>query len=174
MIDPLHQAVLDALPGSMKDLAARTGVVGQPLWDVVSTLRKAGVIGRRGPIKAREFFKIERVDVSFDDPGVSPGVAAARTEREQRRARKRPVVLFWIDGWPTQDPNRRMVWKVYHEGKKAAEADFEHLRVALAHEANWELSSLSMVEVRRLRAKGFDLREQLERRRMLEEMAEQR
>lgn len=172
-MNPLHQAILDALPGTMKELAARTGVVGQPLWDAVATLRKAGVIGRRGPLKQREFFKIEQVEVAFDGPGVSPGAAAASTEKAQRRARKRPVVLFWIQDWPTQDPNRRMVWKVYHEGKKAAEADYEHLRVVLAHEANWELGSLSMNEVRKLRAKGFDLKEQLERKRALQEAADQ-
>lgn len=173
-MNPLHQAILDALPGSMKDLAARTGVAGQPLWDAVHTLRKAGVIGRRGPIKHREFFKLERVVLAADGPGISPGLAAADAEKEQRKARKRPVVLFWIQDWPSQDPNRRMVWKVYHEGKKAAEADYEHLRVALAHEANWELASLSMHEVRKLRAKGYALKEELERKRALQEAAEPR
>lgn len=168
-MNALHQAVLDALPGTMKDLSARTGVVGQPLWDAVKTLRTAGVIGRRGPAKQREFFKLERVILVPE--GVSPGVAAAATEKEQRRQRKRPVVLFWIDGWPSQDPNRRMVWKVYHEGKRVAEKDFEHLRVALAHEANWEMASLSMHEVRKLRAKGYDLREVKERERELKRAA---
>lgn len=171
--NPLHEAVLAALPGSMKDIGARVGVQGQVLWDVVHTLRKAGVIGRRGPIKAREFFKLERIVLPVSGPDISPGLAAADAEKEQRKARKRPVVLFWIDGWPTQDPNRRMVWKVYHEGKAAAERDLQHLVQTLGHEAGWEMANLSMHEVRRMRARGFDLKEQLERRRTLQEMAEQ-
>lgn len=168
-MNPLHDAILAALPGTMKELAERTGVIGQPLWDAVQTLRKAGIIIRRGPAKHRVFQKPDDKPAQAPSPDVSPGVAAAEAAKQEKKSRKRPVILFWVPDWPSQDPNRRMVWTIVWKSKKFAEAEFRRISTLLANEANWELASMTPAEARKLRIKGYDLREVQEREREMRE-----
>lgn len=172
-MNELHDVILARLPATMKELEAATGVLGQPLWDAVHTLRRAGIIRRIGPHGARVFEKVPPPAQHQAEPGapqaqpdVSPGVAAAREKKE----RKRPVILFWIPGWPSQDPNRRMVWQIVWYGLPTAEREIKRLEKKFRKDGiRWELASMSPSEVRRLRTKGFSMTEQRERERMMRE-----
>lgn len=154
----LLDAVLAAMPGSMSELAARTGVAGQPLWDAISTLRKAGVAIRLGKRGARVYDRAPEPPPD-DDPAA-------------KRERRRPIILFHIPGWPSQDPGRRMVWRICWDGGLAARRELEHLKATLGHEAEWEIAMMTASQARRLRAKGYDMREALERERELRQAAE--
>lgn len=155
----LQEAVLAALPGTMQELGARVGIRGQVLWDVVHTLRQAGVIQRRTmPNKDRVFSRVP-------EPERAPAESPAQEAKEQKKTRKRPVIVFWIDGWPNQDPGRRMVWRIVWGGNPVAERELDGLKKRQGHLAQWEILQLTPAEARRLRAKGYELKEELERRR---------
>jgi len=168
-INALHDAVLAALPGSMQEIGARVGVQGQPLWDAVHTLRKAGVILRRGGASCRVFELAAAPTPSAPAPDVSPGVAAVAAAKEEKRQRKRPVILFFIPGWPSQDPGRRMVWTIVWAGKPTAEREVKRLKRKFKKDAEWELANLSPNEVRRMRTRGYDLREVRDREKAMRE-----
>lgn len=169
MSEALHEAVLAAMPGTMKELAERTGVVGQPLWDTVQTLRKAGLVLRTGTAKEGRVFSRAPDQQPQNGVEVPPALAA----KEEKKSRKRPVILFWIPGWPSQEPNRRMVWRICWEGMPRAQRDMQALKKHFRHEpVEWEIVTMSPAQARRLRAKGFDLREQREREQALREKAD--
>ena len=168
-INALHDAVLAALPGSMQEIADRVGVQGQPLWDAVHTLRKAGVILRRGGAKCRVFELAAAPKQFVPAPDASPGVVATELAKEEKKQRKRPVILFYIPDWPSQDPNRRMVWTIVWAGRPTAERELKRLKRKFKKDANWELANLSPNEVRRMRTRGYDLREVRDREKAMRE-----
>lgn len=196
-MNELHDKILAALPASMRaiEAAVGAGVAQQQVWDAVHTLRRAGIIRRYGGHGARMFEKVgappQGAEPAIDVPegaapifqdlhaplsapidaaaGVSPGVAAAEEKKRQRKERKRPVILFWIPGWPSADPNRRMVWSIVWNGTPTAERELKRLRKKFRKDAEWELASMSPSEVQKLREKGFSLAEQRERERLMRE-----
>ena len=102
-------------------------------------------------------------------PDVSPGVVAAEMKKEEKKQRKRPVILFYIPDWPSQDPNRRMVWTIVWAGKPTAEREIKRLKKRFKKDACWELANLSPNEVRRMRTRGYDLREVRDREKAMRE-----
>lgn len=170
-MNELHEAILARLPATMRELEAATGLPSQPVWDAVHTMRRAGIIRRVGPHGARVFELVaqprpvspEQAEASSAPPedAVSPGVAA----KGEKKARKRPVILCWIDGWPSQDPGRRMVWRIVWEGEPTALREVDRLRKRLGHEANFEVAKMTPQQARRLRIKGYSITEVLERER---------
>lgn len=149
-MNPLHDAIVARLPATMRELAAHTGVDGPALWDAVDTLRKAFILVRQGPHGARVF----SLPATAAPPIESRGEEAAVPVKKQR---KRPVVLFWLPGWPTQEPNRRMVWRICWDGEPAAQRELKRIKKLLGKDAEWELAMMTPAEVRRLRVKGFSI-----------------
>ena len=171
-MNELHDKILGALPASMRDLGRVTGVQGEPLWDAVKTLRQAGIIRRYGPHGERMYEKVGAPRYEPPDPNVSPGVAASEEQKKQRKERKRAVILFWIEGWPSQDPNRRMLWSIVWNGEPTAKREMKRLEKKFRKDGvKWELAKMSAAEARRLKERGFSLREQREREKMMSEAA---
>ena len=77
----------------------------------------------------------------------------------EKKARRYPVLLFYIKDWPAQDPNRRMVFRVYYDGEAKALRAQKRLNKRLGKEATFEVVSMTTVEARRIRNKGYNLRE---------------
>lgn len=170
MSNPAYNAILSALPGTMKELAARTGITGQPLWDAVHTLRKAGMV-KRHPLQPGEK---ERVFSLSDAAAAVPETddpVPDDVQTGEKKQRRRPVILFWLPDWPPQDPNRRMVWQIVWSTERRAQNEFKRLQKHLGHEANWELVKMTATEARRLRLRGYDLKEVQEREANLREKA---
>lgn len=171
-MNELHDQIIALLPATMRQLEAATGLPSQPVWDAVHTMRRAGIIRRVGPHGARVFELVtppkeqepvgEAADpVTAADASVSPGAAS----KEEKKKRKRPVILCWITDWPSQDPGRRMVWKIVWNGVPTAERELKHLQKRLGKEANFEIVSMTPQQARRLRIKGYSITEVLERER---------
>lgn len=76
-----------------------------------------------------------------------------------KKARRYPVLLFHIPGWPSQDPNRRMVWRIYFDGEPKALRDLKRLSRRLRKEAVFELQHMSTAEAKKIRTKGYLLRD---------------
>ena len=155
----LHDDILAALPGSPAEIAQRVGIGGTPLWDALRTLRQAGTIIRTGTSKNRLYTRAPEPEIP---QGLTPPAAA----KAEKKVRRRPVILFWIPGWPSQDPDRRMVWKTIWGSLEYAEQELKRLKARLGSEAEWEISKLTQVEVRNLRTRGYELREILDRKKM--------
>ena len=160
-INALHDAVLAALPGSMQHICQHVGLEGRVVWDAVHTLRRAGIIVRLGPASARVFESVAAPALAAPAAPecASPGMLAAQAQKQERKTRKRVVILFFIPGWPSQEPNRRMVWTIAWSGRPRAEREVARLKKMFKKEVQWELASMSMLEIRRMRTKGYDLRE---------------
>ena len=121
----LHDAILARLPATMQELSDATGVKGQELWGAVQTLRQAGIIRRYGPHGARRYeLPAAPQPVPEQDVAAAPE-AALEKEKKQR---KRAVVLFWIPDWPSQDPNRRMLWRICWDGEPAAQREVKRVK----------------------------------------------
>ncbi|WP_441280592.1 hypothetical protein [Tardiphaga sp. 862_B3_N1_1] len=196
-MNELHEKILEILPCSMRGIEAWVGdgVPQKDVWDAVHTLRRAGIIRRYGAHGQRMFEQVGKarpgaedepaielpegsifedlrapMSVPSDAEGVSPGVAAAEEKKRQRKERKRPVILFWIEGWPTQEPGRRMVWTIVWNGLPTAQREVKRLEKKFRKDSvRWEIANMSPGEVRRLKTKGFSLAEQRERERMMKE-----
>lgn len=168
-MNDLHDKILAALPCGMRELEKATGAHGQTLWDAVTTLRRTGQILRKGPHGDRVYERNLREEKATPEHP-SPGMAALEEKRKERKSRKRPVILFWIEGWPSQDPGRRMVWSIGWGSRAKAERELKDLKERLGDKGEWELVNLSMAEVNRLKAKRFSLAEQREREKMLRAM----
>lgn len=89
-----------------------------------------------------------------------------------KRARRYPVVLFFIKDWPPQDPNRRMVFKVFYDGEAKAMRAHKRLNKRLGKEATFELASLTTAEARKIRLKGYGLRDVVAREKELRAKAD--
>lgn len=171
-MNELHEQIIALLPATMRQIEAATGLPSQPVWDAVHTMRRAGIIRRVGPHGARVFElvaqpKPQEPDGEVVDPvvaaeaAVSPGVES----KQKKKDRKRPVILCWIDNWPSQDPGRRMVWQIVWNGLPTAERELKRLQKRLGKEANFEIVSMTPQQARRLRIKGYSITEVLERER---------
>lgn len=158
-MNPLHDAIVAAIPASMQGLVAATGVAGAELWDAVRMLRQAGIIRRRGPHGARMYTAPDS-----EVPYV-PAADAAPVEAviESKKQRKRPVILFWIPGWPSQDPNRRMLWRIVWNGEPTALFLLKRLKKRFKNDAQWEVASMTPTQARALKSKTITLRDLLER-----------
>ncbi len=145
-MNPLHDAIVARVPATMRELAAATGVDGQALWDAVATLRQAGIILRKGPHGDRSYVARAFVPLTQEQVAENPDEAAAK----EKKQRKYPVILFYIENWPSQDPNRRMLWKICWGGGPKAEREIKGLKKRLSKKAKWELSLMTPTEARRL------------------------
>jgi hypothetical protein len=76
---------------------------------------------------------------------------------EKKKPPKRPVILFTIPGFPTQDPGRKMVWKVFYLGELVAMRALKRLNRKLKGEANFELVMMTAADARKIKNKGFNL-----------------
>ena len=168
--EQFHAAIMACLPGSLTHIATCTGVGGQPLWDAIHILRREGKIVRSGKRGSRMYsLALELKQAQRAQGGAAHSdeldelAAEARRKREKRAKRKRPVLLAWIDGWPVQDPGRRMVWRVVYEGRAVAAQELRYLEANLGHEASFEVAMLTAAEWRAIRLRGYSLREVKER-----------
>lgn len=158
-MNPLHDKIVAALPASMQGLVAATGVTGAELWDAVRMLRQAGIVRRRGPHGARMFTHPDSTEPPAPDADAAPVEAII----ESKKQRKRPVILFWIPGWPSQDPNRRMLWRIVWNGEPTALFILKRLKKRFKDDAQWELASMTPTQARALKNKTISLRDLIER-----------
>lgn len=182
----LPLAIASAMPGTMAEVSRRIGVGGSLLWDTAKAMRAEGYLKREGkdangkliyhatgkPVpedwepyqrqepEPRKPRKAER-DRSEDAAARAGG--AWRDPESEKKDRKRPVIVFYVPGWPNQDPDRRMVWRVASDGMTKAERDAKYLNRRLGHEAIFEVARMTPNEVYRMKSKGFSLKEQRER-----------
>ena len=159
-MNELHDTILARLPASMQELSAATAVKGAPLWDAVNTLRQAGIIRRIGPAGSR-VYELCTSTAPIVEPGVE--VTPEEAAKSEKRQRVRPVVLFYIPGWPTQDPGRRMLWRICWNGEPAALREAKRMRRILGKDAEWEVTKMTPGQARKLRTKVISLRDLLER-----------
>lgn len=163
---PLHDAILARLPATMQELSEATGVKGQALWGVVQMLRQAGVIRRIGPHGARRYeLPFVAAPVPEQEVVVTPAVAMMHASKQRNRA----VVLFWIPGWPSQDPNRRMLWRLCWDGLPSAERELKRVKKTLGKAAKWEVAMMTPTQARNLASKPVGMRDLMERARQVRE-----
>lgn len=83
------------------------------------------------------------------------------------RRRAYPVVLFSIAGFPTQEPGRLMVWRIFWNGTELqAMRALKRLNKKLGKHATFSLQIMTAVEARNVRMKPFSLRDQRRRERV--------
>lgn len=75
-------------------------------------------------------------------------------DAEPKKARKYPVVLFYIPGWPSQEPNRLMVWRVCFDGLGAAERILKRMN-RRQKDCVWSLEMMTALEARKIRNKPY-------------------
>ena len=155
-MNPLHDAIVARVPASMQELSEATGVLGQPLWDAVKTLCQARIIRRIGPHGGRRY-----EPYSARSQPAEP--CAEPSPEPEKKQRSRPVVLFWVPGWPSQDPGRRMLWRIVWNGEPAALRELKRMKKLLGRDAEWEVAKMTPTQARGLKAKSVDMRELLER-----------
>lgn len=78
-------------------------------------------------------------------------------EEPEQKTRRRPVVLFYIPGWPSQEPNRVMVWTVVYDGVEKAMRIVKRMRKR-HRDIVWSLEMLSAGQVLRIRRKPFQFK----------------
>lgn len=157
-MNPVHDAIVARVPASMQELAVATGLQGKPLWDAVNTLRQANVIRRIGAHGARVF----ELCTATAAP-VSPDAGPGEPVPEEKKQRARPVVLFYIPGWPSQDPGRRMLWRICWNGEPAALREVKRMKRLLGKDAEWEVAKMTPAQARKLKTKSIGLHDMLER-----------
>lgn len=74
-----------------------------------------------------------------------------------RAPRKRHTVLVVIPGWPSQDPNRPMIWTWKPSAMKAAK-EMKRMRAAMPH-LIWDVEPMSATQARAIKLRPFNLRE---------------
>lgn len=77
----------------------------------------------------------------------------SETAEEEKKRRKYPFVLVAIPGWPSQDPGRRMVYKVALTPQKAARM-VKRLNKQLPQFA-WSVEQLTAPDARHLKLAPF-------------------
>lgn len=75
-------------------------------------------------------------------------------EPEPKKPRRYPVVLFHIPGWPSQEPNRPMVWRVCYDGMIKAERILKRMR-RREKDCVWSIEVMTAEEARKVRNKPF-------------------
>jgi hypothetical protein len=165
----IPEAILGAMPGSMAEVAVRTGITGPLLWNTAAAMRVAGILHRGGKsddgkllyrvgnkplppnwephlppelVQKRAQAEIDR-GIAFGQRAVDAVEAADGEVRPAVKPRKRHVITFHIPGWPSQDPNRPMVWRVCYEGSARANSDIKRLNKNLKKEAVFEVQMLT-------------------------------
>lgn len=81
-----------------------------------------------------------------------------------KKARAYPVVLFSIDGFPSQEPGRLMVWRIFWKGTELqAMRALKRLNRKMGKQATFSLQIMTALNARKVRMKPFSLREQRQR-----------
>lgn len=89
----------------------------------------------------------------------APGAPATA----ERKERKRQTILVSIPGWPNQDPGRQMIYG-WRPSSMKAKKFLKELREKMP-EYEWDLEPLTATQTRTVKLKGFNLREDIRRRR---------
>lgn len=156
----LHDAIIARLPATMQELSDATGVKGQELWGAVQMMRQAGIIRRYGPHGHRRY---ELVAAPAPMPEQEVAQAPEVALEKEKKQRKRAVVLFWIPDWPSQDPNRRMLWRICWDGEPSAQRELKRVKKHLGKDAKWEVAMMTPTQARNLRLKKIGMRDLMER-----------
>jgi len=75
-------------------------------------------------------------------------------DAEAKKSRAYPTVLFYIPGWPSQEPNRKMVWHMHFDGQKAAAGTIKRMSRRFP-EVVWCMEMMTAAEATKLRKKPY-------------------
>lgn len=84
---------------------------------------------------------------------IAESLSTLDDERKDRKDRRHALILVWLDGWPNQDPGRRMSWRWCGSPKKAADL-IKGLKKRFP-EFSWEYKMMTRMEAKKLRLKPF-------------------
>lgn len=144
----LPRAILAAVPATMRELAERTGVHGDELWETVRAMRKAGFV-RRG---AKRVYALgtKAMPVAWClGPDVLAAARKANTSKGGSSGRRTATVLVSVPGFPPQDPGRPMIFSTAVNQREAC-AELKRLMKNVP-EASWSVERLTAQERRRIK-----------------------